>query len=328
MHITCDEFESGVCHSLIGAGATEQDARLAAAALTYAESSGLRSHGLLRVRPLLDQLHSAKINGRPERTVQQVAESTWLVDADYGLGFPAAQSGADAVIQSLEKSPVAIAAVSKSHQLGIAGYYAEQIALKGFVGFVTSSTFGAIAPTGGRTPIMGNPPLALALPTNGDPIVVDFAPAVVARGNIAAAARRGDKIPTSWALDENGQPTDDPQAAMRGTLNAIGGRKGVLLAILMDLLIIALTNSNLPRETSSVFTPSGDAPSLGHIILGFNPESFEITDAQQRCERYLNYVLADGKDMHVPGEGRRKSRLAAIEHGLDVDAQMWRDILL
>lgn len=325
--VTCDQLEDAILNSLTAAGATPADARLTTSALVYAEGSGLKSHGLLRLGPLLEQLRSGKINRRPQRSARQAGETVWLIDGDYGMGFPAAQEAVNATIRTLKTSPVVIASVSKSHQLGAAGYYAEQIALDGYVGFVTSTTFGAIAPIGGRTPILGNPPLALAVPRTGQhPIVVDMAPAVVARGNIAAAARRGDKIPATWALDEEGVPTDDPHAAMRGTLNAIGGQKGVLLAMLVDLLLITLTNANLPRETSSVFTPDGPPPNLGHLVLGFDPVRFDVTDAADRCARYVASMLSDSDEMHAPGTRRRKLRAEAKANGLVVDDSMWAEV--
>jgi (2R)-3-sulfolactate dehydrogenase (NADP+) len=326
--VTCDDFQEVVINALIGAGASADDARLAASALLYAESSGLRSHGLLRLEPLLSQLDSGKINPRPLRTVRDISDAACIVDGDRGMGFPAAQAAVDRLRSMLERSPIAVASVSRSHHLGAAGYYVEQLALRGYVAFATSNTFGAIAPLGGKTPLLGNPPLALAVPrADAEPVVIDMAPAVVARGNIAGAARRSEQIPDTWALDEAGLPTTDPAKAMRGTVRAIGGRKGVLLAMLMDLLLISLTDVHLPSETSSVFTADGDPPELGHVILGINSQLFGITDAPERSARYLALMLKDSDEMRIPGERRREARAAAQKDGLDVDEAIWRTAL-
>jgi (2R)-3-sulfolactate dehydrogenase (NADP+) len=326
--VTCKELEKTITQSLILAGASESDAQIAATAIAYAESSGLKSHGLVRLDPLISQLKSGKVNKKPNRTKKLVSDSLTLVDGDHGIGLPAAQMATDSVIEMLDSSPVAVASVSNSHHLGVAGFYAEQLAEKGYVGFVTSNTFGAIAPVGGKTPILGNPPLALAVPrANADPVVIDMAPAVVARGNIAAAAKNGEKIPTNWAFDENGEPTDDPNAAMRGTISAIGGRKGVLLSMLIDLLLLTLTNAHLPSETSSVFTADGPPPSLGHIIIGFDPNSFEVPNATDRTEQYIASILSDTNQMHAPGEQRRAKRADSLVNGLMVSEEVWESIV-
>lgn len=323
-----NELVDVVARVLEAAGSTPAGARVTAEAIGYAQASGIASHGLVRVRPLVEQLHSGKINGAAVPSVQAIGESLRLVDAQFGLGYAAAATATDAVLELLVTAPVAVAAVSRSHHFGVAGYYTERLAEAGFVGLAVSGTFGAIAPVGGRAPLLGNPPLSVAVPrADGDPVVVDLAPAVVARGNIVTAAARGDRIPLGWALDENGEPTDDPQAAMRGTLSAIGGGKGVILAMLADILVLTLTRSNAPGVGSSVFTADGPPPELGHVIIGFDPRRFGVPDAAQRVQAYVSALVHDGRGMRVAGERRRTARQYAFEQGVDADAALWADLL-
>ncbi|MBP6042043.1 Ldh family oxidoreductase [Candidatus Saccharibacteria bacterium] len=67
-HVTCKQLEKAIMQSLIAVGATEKDAETAATAIVYAESSGLKSHGLVRLDPLISQLKSGKVNSSPKRS--------------------------------------------------------------------------------------------------------------------------------------------------------------------------------------------------------------------------------------------------------------------
>jgi LDH2 family malate/lactate/ureidoglycolate dehydrogenase len=102
----------------------------------------------------------------------------------------------------------------------------------------------AMAPTGGVTPLLGNNPLAVASPSGSElPIVLDMAQTMVARGWIKLAAMRGQQLPDGWAQDSRGRPTNDPAAALDGSLLPIGGYKGYGLSIVVELLAAALSGA-------------------------------------------------------------------------------------
>jgi LDH2 family malate/lactate/ureidoglycolate dehydrogenase len=89
---------------------------------------------------------------------------------------------------------------------------------------------------GGKDKLMGVSPIACGAPAGkAKPFILDMAPSVAARGKIYKAKRRGEKIPIDWALDSEGRPTDDPEAALNGVMLPMGGPKGSALAIMMDV---------------------------------------------------------------------------------------------
>ena len=47
----------------------------------------------------------------------------------------------------------------------------------------------------------------------------------MARVAVFDAHRRGVPLPDGWALDADGRPTHDPQAAMQGSMMPLGGYK-------------------------------------------------------------------------------------------------------
>ena len=83
---------------------------------------------------------------------------------------------------------------------------------------------------------MGVSPIACGAPAGKEKaFILDMAPSVAARGKIYKAKRRGEKIPTDWALDAEGRQTNDPAAALGGVMLPMGGPKGSALSVMMDV---------------------------------------------------------------------------------------------
>ena len=311
---------AGAC--LAKVGVPPDQSRLVAEPVVYAEAAGVPSHGLLRIPYLAAQVTSGKL-----RPCSPSVHSPWphivLIDALGGFGYVAAGVAVDVLARTVPQTGLAFAAVSNSHHFGAAGYFTEKLAAQGFVGLACSNTFGAIAPLHGRSALLGNDPLSLAVPTTSAPVVIDLAPAVVARGRIVKAREEGMAIPDGWALDAAGNPTTNPGDALDGTLRAAGGHKGVVLAMLLDLLIATATASNLPAAASSVYTADGPPPGLGHILLAFDPERLGVSGARDKVTAYLAGLLADGGTAaRLPNDRRREALIAARRNGLEIAADL------
>jgi ureidoglycolate dehydrogenase (NAD+) len=116
----------------------------------------------------------------------------------------------------------------------------------GQIGLVACNAQAVVAPFGGVGPLHGTNPIAYAVPSDtAPPIVLDIATSAAAHGQIYKALRREQPIPLGWALDAEGRPTTDPQAAMGGVLLPFGGHKGYGIGMLVDLLTGALAGSTI-----------------------------------------------------------------------------------
>ncbi len=109
---------------------------------------------------------------------------------------------------------------------------------------------------------------------------------------------------------------------MQGTVRAIGGHKGVALALLVDLLVASTTHSLLPGDAPSVYTSEGDPPRLGHLIIGIDPVGFGVADAAARTSQYLDALTSEGDAMRIPRARRRENRNRATAQGIDVAATL------
>jgi LDH2 family malate/lactate/ureidoglycolate dehydrogenase len=134
-----------------------------------------------------------------------------------------------------------------------------------------------------------------------------MAPSVAARGKIYKAKRRGEKIPLDWALDAEGRPTDDPEAALGGVMLPMGGPKGSALAIMMDVFSGVLSGSAFAGHVTGPYDPSKPAD-VGHFLVAIKPDLFMGLDEFRDRIQYL-YDRVVGSDkaagverIYFPGE--------------------------
>jgi LDH2 family malate/lactate/ureidoglycolate dehydrogenase len=153
----------------------------------------------------------------------------------------------------------------------------------------------------------------------------------VARGKIRSSAARGDRIPLGWALDADGRPTEDPEAALKGTLLPIGGPKGYALALVVDVLTGALTGSDYSVHLSSVHDLSSRA-SVGFVMQAMDITAFAEwseyeKDVQSLIGEIRNSPRAPGVDrIYLPGEIEWLARCERVQSGIPVRVELLEQI--
>ena len=320
------EAEELAFHALVASKTSETNARSTARALVSAEADGQKGHGLSRIPSYAAQARSGKVDGFATPDSDRPASALLRIDANSGFAYPAIDVACDQLVDIVGVTGVAAACIFNSHHLGQAGAHAERLALQGLVALVFSNSPRAITFWGGSKPMMGTNPIAFAVPRdNAEPLVIDLALSKVARGKILAAQREGRKIPKSWALDENGSPTDDPGAAMAGSMLPIGDAKGAALVLMVELLAAALTGSNFGFEASSFFDAEGDPPHVGHTLIVFEPR---MASGGQFAARVAGIVEAieNTAGARLPGTSRLMHRELAKTNGLTIPQTLHREI--
>jgi (2R)-3-sulfolactate dehydrogenase (NADP+) len=147
--------------------------------------------------------------------------------------------------------------------------------------------------------------------------VVDLSLTEVVRGKIMLYAKEGKPIPLGWAVDKDGNPTTDPKAALTGSLAAIGGVKGAALALMVEVLSVALTGAAFSFENDSYFEPGGK-PRIGHAILAIDPEALAGTDSYfSRLEVLISRMLAE-EGVRLPGARRQAASARARVDGIEI----------
>src|SRR5262249_37456303 len=150
--------------------------------------------------------------------------SAIVIDARNALGQLTARQAVALATERAHEIGMAAVAVRNGFHFGTAGRHARTIAAQNCVGIVLSSTRPGRPAPGGAEPLVGNNPIAIALPSAGEfPVEVDMALSATAMGKIRLAAAAGQSIPVDWAVDADGNPTTDPTAAIKGMLLPAAG---------------------------------------------------------------------------------------------------------
>ncbi|WP_208350856.1 Ldh family oxidoreductase [Pseudaestuariivita rosea] len=290
------------------AGALPVTAARVAQALVAAELDGQAGHGLSRMPSYTAQVRAGKVDGRAVPQVYHTAPGAIRVDAGHGFAYPAIDAAIAALGPAALDQGIAYATIFRSHHAGQLGPHVERLAEAGLVALMVANTPGAMAPWGGRMPVFGTNPIAFAAPRDGTaPLVIDLSLSAVARGKIMAAKRKGEPIPEGIALDAEGRPTTDPDAAMAGTMVPAGGAKGAALALMVEVMAAALTGANLAGEASSLFDDKGDPPGLGQTIIAINPDAGSGGGFAATLERLISAIEAQ-EGARLPGAGRFEKR--------------------
>ena len=310
------EAEALVARALVSSRTSPANARATAQALVAAEADGQMGHGLNRVPSYAEQAQVGKVDGFavPKITGTGAARR---IDAGTGFSYPAIELALEVLVPLAREMGVASAGIFASHHCGQAGRHVERLADAGLIGFAYANTPHAMAFHGGTRSRLGTDPMAFAAPVAGRaPLVIDMALSVVARSRIVAAKAKGEPIPAGWAVDENGRPTTDANAALAGTLLPVGGAKGSALALMVEILCGALAGSQFGWEASGFMDAKGGPPRSGQFLIALDPAHFAGASFAARMTELVDAIASDGA--RLPGDRRLASRERAVKDGLSI----------
>lgn len=282
-----DELDRLATRALEGLGLTHDDAARVAEILVMGDLLGHATHGVLRIESYGDRIERGAIDPRAQPRVEEAAPAIARVDGAGAIGPLAGRVALDEAIARARRHGLGMAFVRNGNHFGAIAPYCRLAADGGFATIIGSNASPTIAPTGGREERLGNNPLALGVPRpGGDPVILDMAMSVAARGKIRAALKQGQAIPETWATDREGRATTDPKAALDGFLLPFGGYKGYGLALMVDLFAGVLSGAGYLTHVNS-WLDQPDAPgNLGHFFIA-------IDCARLGNARWLEERLAD-----------------------------------
>jgi LDH2 family malate/lactate/ureidoglycolate dehydrogenase len=305
------------------AGCDGDKPRTIAEGLVEADLLGHTTHGLQLAPVYLNDLESGSMaaRGEPEVVADRGAAVTW-----DGRRLPGVWLTAKAVDLAAERAPtygVATVVVRKSHHIGCLAAFLRRATDRGLMVTIASSdpAVATVAPFGGRTAVYTPDPLAVGIPTDGDPILIDISASITTNGMAARLRREGKRFPDRWALDAAGNPTDDPEALFTtppGTLLPVGGadhgHKGYGLALLVEALTQGLSGfgrAEAPTQWgASVFVQVIDPSAFGGAEA-FRRETGWLANA---CR---NSPPAPGMDaVRLPGERGLARKREALAEGV------------
>ena len=317
--IALAELRDFASRALQRAGASETMAMMTAAALVDAEAQGLSSHGIARVPQYATHLRNGRADGRAIPVIARERGGAVLIDARCGLAFPACALAVGEAVSRAREFGVSFAAVTNSHHFGVAAWHLAPIAQARMVGLAFGNSPAAMPAAGGRRALFGTNPIAAVFPREASPpLTIDLSLSEAARGKVMVAAKEGRPIPLGWAIDAHGQPTTDAKAALQGSMLAMGGTKGAMLALVVELLVTALTGAAMGFEASSFFVDEGNRPRIGQAFVAIDPDA--LAGNARYFERVETLVTAmlDDEGVRLPGARRAALAECAAQDGVDI----------
>lgn len=316
------------------AGMNESDAEFQSKSLVTTNLWGVDSHGVMRVPIYAQRLLSKAINPNPNMKIVKGNNAFEVIEGDNGAGAIVAKKAMESAIELAKKFNVGVVGVRNSNHFGAAALYSKLATEQGMIGIAMTNVKPLIVAPGASKPVVGNNPFAIGIPTFGDfPFMLDMSLSVVAGGKLSLAIKKGEKIPTHWATDNKGKPTDDPKEAFEGFLSPMGGFKGLGLSYAIDMLSGVLTGGFFSHQVKSMYENPEDPSLTSHMMIVINPECvISKEELKERMTEYRNNlkntpVWQENGELYLPGELEYLKSVQRKEEGINLPKKIYEDLI-
>jgi LDH2 family malate/lactate/ureidoglycolate dehydrogenase len=311
-------------------GLSADNAALMASIQVEADLRGVHTHGIAMTPMYIERLLDPEgIDPRGTPRVVHSAAAIEIIDADNAMGHISAHFAMGRAIERAQETNIAAVAVRHSNHCGAMAYYPMMALEHDMIGIATTGSLPSMAPWGGIDQVIGNNPLAAAIPAlEEEPIVIDVAFQNTFPAKIELWRERGTPLPDDWSLGVDGRPTTDYDAALAGWGQPSGKYKGVAMALFTGTLSALLSGAAWGKELGQQLPEPRPYPGHdGHFFMAINIAAFE--DAIRFKQRVDGIVrefhssrLADGVDaVRLPGERVAPVAARRRDEGIPLPAQ-------
>lgn len=288
------------------------------------------SHGLFRLFMCVETMKGGKVDGSALPTLTQPGPAVVRADANQGISLLALNEAMPVLVEKAKTQGIAALALNNCFHFSALWPEVEMLSAQGLVGIAMVPSHAWVAPAGGTRGTLGTNPLAFSWPRRGkDPFTFDFATSQFARGEIELYRRAGKSLPEGVAIDKDGNPTTDPEAAMAGAMLTFGGYKGSALSIMIELMAGPLVDDLTSMESMAAAEGNTGAPYHGEIIIAMNPEMLsggKVVENDARAERLFADIIDQGA--RLPSQRRYQARARNLaRNALEIPAHLYQDIL-
>lgn len=230
---------------------------------------GIESHGIQRLILYYSGIKIGRIKVNARMKIINETPLSAVVDAQDSMGQIVAKECMKIAIEKAKKLGVGIVIVRNSNHYGIAGYYARMAAMEGLIGISMTNTEALVIPTYGKRAMLGTNPIAISMPAQPIPFLLDMSTSVVTRGKTEIYKKNAKPLPLGWAVDRNGLGCDDAKELsdcicnkicggllpLGGSTEKFGGHKGFGLSLAVELFTSILScgyTSDQVRKVSNI----------------------------------------------------------------------------
>ncbi|MEI6945844.1 3-dehydro-L-gulonate 2-dehydrogenase [Paraflavisolibacter sp. H34] len=314
---------------LLRHGMTEERAARCAEIFTANSLDGVYTHGVNRFPRFVQYIQKGFIDVAAEPRLQHAFGGLEQWDGCLGPGPLNAVAATDRVLELASSHGIGCVALAHTNHWMRGGYYGWQAARKGFVFIGWTNTIPNLPAWQAVDSRLGNNPLVVALPFEGEAIVLDMAMSQFSFGALEQAALKGEELPVPGGFDAQGGITHDPSVilATRRPL-PIGYWKGAGLSLLLDLLATVLSAGLSTAELGKKEAEYGVSQvyiALDLSRLGHRPAIAAAIRAI--IDDYRASTPAEGSaGITYPGERVLQTRQRNSREGIPVLQQVWEEL--
>lgn len=326
-------------------GCCENDSAVIADVFLAAELRDHASHGMIRIKDYYQLWKAKRINVNPNVRIVHESPSTAVVDGDNAVGMVAARRSMETAIEKAKNAGTGWVATRNSNHFGIAGYYSMMALKHDMIGICLTNANPLVAPTFSVSRMMGTNPIAVAIPAkNQPPFVADFATTPIARGKLAIAEKKGEKVAFGFVQDKMGNPSDDPTILKAGgSMLTLGGdrihgsHKGFCLTAIVDIFSAVFSGANFgPFVPPSVaYLPVLEkkvGEGTGHFfgamrIDAFQPANEFKAKMDEWIEAFRSAKPTEGQErVLIPGDPEREAEIRIMREGIKLVPAIREDL--
>ncbi|MCC1494445.1 Ldh family oxidoreductase [Cognatishimia sp. F0-27] len=308
------EIEQLSEQALVAHGARADVAAEMARAIAWAEARGNRICGLYYLESYCQQLVSGRVKGHATPVIDRPRPAEMIVDAQHGFAQSALRAALPDAVAAVRETGTLSLAIHHAHTCTALGYFTESFAREGVLALGLTNASPIVAAPGGKIRQIGTNPIAFAVPDGqgGVSMMFDQSTTTVALGRITMAKAAGETIPEGWAIDADGAPTTDPEAALGGSLTSAGGYKGWGFGLMAEILAACLGGGVLSREVKPLKAPEGAPHDLGQFFVLIHPDNAAFYDRMAQLAAYI----AEDAGVRMPGQGKTPADHAEVPEAL------------
>lgn len=313
--IPAGELAAMVGRIFAATGIGEQAAAAVAGGLVEADLEGLSSHGVLLVDMYVARLRAGSISARESAEIVSDRGCSVVLDGHHALGHLTGAQAMDLAVARAKQHGAGVVAVRHGFHFGAARRYVLQATEQNCIGITMCNTRPLMPAPGGAERVVGNNPLAIALPSEGPiPLVLDMATSEAAMGKIRLAEKAGQAIPANWAVRNDGSPTTDATEAIAGMLLPAAGPKGFGLSFMIDLMCGLLSGGSHGAGVTPLYGNAAVPYDCSHLFIAVDVAHFSDVgqfraQAEAAADQIRSGRRAPGVDqIFLPGEPEWRRR--------------------
>lgn len=302
-----------------------------ASCMVMADACGVHTHGLAVLDSHIKRLerNAYIINEKPK--IIKETNTFALIDSNNTIGLYSAQYCMELAVSKCKESGIFVVFSRNSNTFGPAFYYPYLAIKNKMIGVCFCNSPANMPVTGGKEKILGTNPLAIGIPGNIEgPILFDMATSIIAKSKIKELAICGKKIPNGVALDDIGNPTNDPNEALKGMVLPIAGHKGYGLALCLDILSGVISGSAYLNKVGRFYSENNNSMNLGQTFVAIDPRIILSNDFYDEIDNYIrilhNSKKNDSSKIYYPGEKEMQQYKESLLLGVKIDKRIMENI--